>query len=83
MDIANYLLKPLCRRYSRKFFGVWYITRFQLSDSSLAFTHHLIPSARLGNISFTFSAFTLGHHLGVCVLWPPSHEPAEDIGKHQ
>lgn len=31
----------------------------------------------IGVSSFTFPAFTLGHHLGVCVLRPPSHEPAK------
>lgn len=30
---------------------------------------------------FTFPAFTLSHHLGVCVLGPPSHEPAGKTGE--
>lgn len=35
-----------------------------------------------GELSFTFSAFTLSHHLGIRVLRPPSHEPAGKIGEH-
>lgn len=34
----------------------------------------------IGGSSFTFPAFTLSHHLGVRVLRPPSHEPAEKTG---
>lgn len=53
---------------------------------------HLVPprlqpacgvGGGVGGSSFTFSAFTLSHHLGVCVLRPPSHEPAGKTGEHQ
>lgn len=53
---------------------------------------HLVPprlqpacgmAGRVGESSFTFSAFTLSHHLGVCVLGPPSHEPAGKTGQER
>lgn len=35
-----------------------------------------------GGSRFTFPSFTLSHHPGVCVLWPPPQEPAGKTGEH-